>query len=99
MCMISRRMWKLPHYSLKGKVPRDFGLHIFFMNLFPQAPNYPIRAISNFLRKFSEILPGQGTLPGVDVKCQMCQVSNEKIFNQKSFNYFVWTPLDSRVNI
>ncbi len=25
-------------------------------------------------------------------------VANGKIFNQKSFNYFVWTLLDSRVN-
>jgi hypothetical protein len=26
-------------------------------------------------------------------------VANRKIFNQKSFNYLVWTPLGSRINI
>ncbi len=34
--------------KLKGTVPRDFRLQVFFMNQFPQAPEYPIRAISNW---------------------------------------------------
>ncbi len=55
----------------KGTVSRDFWLLFFSWISFPQAPEYTIRAISNF----------------------------SKIFNHKSFNYFVWTPLGSRVNL
>jgi hypothetical protein len=36
--------------------------------------------------KFSEISAAQGAPP------------IKKIFNQKSFKYFVWTPLGSRIN-
>jgi hypothetical protein len=42
-----------------------------------------------FFRKFAEIFAAQGAPP----------VSLAKIFNQKSFNNIVWTPLGSRVNI
>jgi hypothetical protein len=38
-----------------------------------------------------EIFAAQGALPG---RWQM-----EKIFNLKSFKYFVWTPLGSRDNL
>jgi hypothetical protein len=33
--------------ALKG-VPRDFRLLVFFMNPFPQAPEYMSRVVSNF---------------------------------------------------
>jgi hypothetical protein len=35
-------------FSLKGTVPRDFRLQVFYMDQFPQAPDYTIRAVSNF---------------------------------------------------
>ncbi len=34
--------------QFKGTVPRDYRLQVFFMNQFPQAPEYTIRAVSNF---------------------------------------------------
>jgi hypothetical protein len=44
--------------NLKGTVSQDFRLLVFFMNLFPLAPEYTIRAISNF-RKYAEIFTAQ----------------------------------------
>jgi hypothetical protein len=35
------------HSPFKGTVPRDFRLQVFFMNQFPQAPEYTIRVFSN----------------------------------------------------
>jgi hypothetical protein len=67
--------------KIKGTVPRYFLHQVFFMNQFPQAPQYPIRAISNFFKnswKYSEL----------NVHCR-CQWQMEKIFNQKIFSYFV----------
>jgi hypothetical protein len=32
----------------KGSLKRDFCLQVFFVNPFPQAPAYPIGAVSNF---------------------------------------------------
>ncbi len=43
---------------LKGTVSRDFLLLVFFMNQFPQAPEYTIRAVSNFFensRRYSQL--------------------------------------------
>ncbi len=44
--------------SLKGTVSRDFLLLVYFMNQFPQAPEYTIRAVSNFFensRRYSQL--------------------------------------------
>jgi hypothetical protein len=46
----------------------------------PQAPEYPIRAISKFSKICGDIRNSRSTTP----------VAKGKIFNQKSFNYFVW---------
>jgi hypothetical protein len=48
---------------LKGTVSRDFLLPVFFLNQFPQASDYTIRAVSNFFRKFAEIFVAQGLPP------------------------------------
>jgi hypothetical protein len=49
----------------------------------------PGRSVIGFnYRKFAEIFAAQGA-----------PVAYEKMFNQKTFDYFVWTPLGSRVNI
>ncbi len=45
--------------------------------------------VTEFFRKFAEIFAAQGVTGG----------KWQKIFKQKNFNYFVWTPLSSRVNI
>jgi hypothetical protein len=69
------------------------GTSGFFMNQFPQTPENTFRPLSNFFQKFAEIFAAHGA-----PLCRWDRWQMEKIFNQKNFNYFVWTPL-SRVNI
>jgi hypothetical protein len=47
-----------------------------------------------FFQKFAEIFAAQGAPP-----VSLTPVANGKIFNHKSVNNFVWTPLGSRVNL
>jgi hypothetical protein len=47
-----------------------------------------------FFRKFAEIFAAQGLPPE-----STTLVANGKIFNQKKFNNFIWSPLGSRGNI
>ncbi len=73
---------------VKGTVPQDFRLHVFFMNQFPQAPEYPNRAILNFFenwRRYSQLK--------VPHRSHWHWWQMEKVLNQKSFNCFVWVPL------
>ncbi len=85
------------HKSLdqfKGKVSQGFLLLVFFMNHFPQAPEYPIRVVSNFCEnswRHSQLKVHHG------YRWHRWQM--EKIFNHKNFNCFVWKPLESRVNL
>ncbi len=47
--------------AFKGTVSRDFLLLVFFMNQFPQGPEYTIRAVSNFFensRRYSQLKVG-----------------------------------------
>jgi hypothetical protein len=77
---------------IKGDSATRFSISGFFMNQFPLAPECVIRAISNFFensRRYSQLK--------VHHRCQRHQWQMQKIFHQKSFNYFVWTPLGSRV--
>jgi hypothetical protein len=60
---------------LKGTVPRDFRLQVFFMNQFPQAPEN--------LQIYSQLKVHHQVL------LHLWQM--EKILNPKSLNYFVWT--------
>ncbi len=83
-----------PLTLIKGTVSRDFLLLVFFLNQFPQASDYTIRAVSNFFensRRYSQ--------HKVCHRCQQHRWQMEKTFKQKNFNNFVWTPLGSRVNI
>jgi hypothetical protein len=44
--------------ELKGSLARDFRLLVFFMDQFPQCPEYPIEAFSNFYensRRYSQL--------------------------------------------
>jgi hypothetical protein len=62
------------------------------MNQFPQAFKYPIRVVSNFLQKFTEIFAAQSAPP-----VSVTPVANEKNLQSKSFNYFVRTPVNTQI--
>ncbi len=88
------RYWFYNTISVKETVPRDFDFRFFVMNQFPPSPWISLRAASNFfesLRRYSQIK--------VHYRCHWQRWQMEKIFNQKSFKYLVWTPLGGRVNI
>ena len=53
-------------------------------------PLGPFRILS----KFAEIFAAQGAPP-----VSLTTVANGKNLPSKKFNYFVWTPLGSRVNL
>ncbi len=75
-------------------VLKIFAFHFFSWISFPQAPEYTMRAVSNFFKnslRYSQLKAHQ--------RCRWHQWQMEKIFNQKNFNYFVWTPFCRRVNI
>jgi hypothetical protein len=83
-----------PHITfLKGQCHEIFQLQAFSWISFPQALKYPSSVIKFFL-KFAEIFADQGAPP-----VSLTQVANGKIFNQKSFNCFIWTPMGCRANI
>ncbi len=71
---------------IKGTVPRDFQLQIFFLNQFPQAPEYTIRTISNFVKNFRRYSQLK-----VHHRCCWHRWQMEKFFNQNSFNYLFYT--------
>jgi hypothetical protein len=79
---------------LKGQCHEIFDFCFFSWISFPQAPEYTNRAVSNFFensRIYSQLK--------VHHRCQRHRWQMAKIFKLKIFNYFVWTPLGSRVNI
>ncbi len=79
---------------IKGTVSRDFLLLVFSWINFPQASDYTIRAVLNFFensRRYSQLK--------VCHRCQRHRWQIEKIFNQKNFYNFFWSPLGSRGNI
>ncbi len=89
-----RKGWKVEKVPvIKGTVPRDFRLLFFHESVSPKHWVY-YKGRFKFFRKFAEIFTAQGSPPVL-----LTPMANEKIFNQKKFNNFVGTPLDSRVNI
>ncbi len=79
---------------LKGQCHEIFDLWFFSWISFPQAPECTITAISNFFensRRYSRLK--------VHHRCRWHWWQMKKIFNQKNFTYFVWTPLGSTVDI
>ena len=79
---------------LKGQCHEIFDFCFFSWISFPQAPEYTNRAVSNFFensRRYSQLK--------VHHRCRWHRWQMAKIFKLKNFNYFVWTPLGSRVNI
>ncbi len=81
-------------HHLKGQCHEIFDFWIFSWISFPQAPEYTIRAVSNFFENSRKIFgaPPVSTTPMVHWKM-------EKIFNHKSLYYVIWTTLGSRVNL
>ncbi len=79
---------------LKGQCHEIFDFWFFSWISFPQVPEYTIRVVSNFFensRRYSQLK--------VCHRCQGHRWQMQKIFNHKSFNYLVWTPLGSIVNL
>ncbi len=81
-------------WYLKGTVSRDFLLLVLFMNQFPPSPEYSIKTVSNFFKNSRRYWQLK-----VCHRCQRHRWQMEKIFNQKNFNNFVWSPLGSSGNI
>ncbi len=80
--------------SLKGQCHEIFDFWFFSRISFPQAPECTIRVVSNFFensRRYSQLK--------VCHRCQRHRWQMRKIFNQISFNYLVWTPFGSIVNL
>ncbi len=75
-------------------MPRDFRLQVFYMDQFPQSPCLYHEGCFKFFentRRYSQLK--------VHHRCRWHRWQIKKIFNQKSFHYFFWTPLSSRVSI
>jgi hypothetical protein len=78
----------------KGRCHEIFCFWFFSWISCPTAPEYSIKTVSNFfenLRRYSQLK--------VCHQCQRHRWQMEKIFIQKNFNNFVWSPLGSRGNI
>ncbi len=98
-----RRRWKnsfgwvflwLRKLKLKGQCHEIFFFWFFSWISFPPAPEYSFKTVSNFFensRRYSQLK--------VCHRCRWHRWQMEKIFNQKNFNNFVWSPLGSRGNI
>ncbi len=79
---------------LKEQCHEIFCFWFFSWISFPQASDYTIRAVLNFFensRRYSQLK--------VWHRYQRHRWQMEKIFNQKNFNNFIWSPLGSRGNI
>ncbi len=81
---------------IKGTVPRDFRLLVLFMNQFP--PSTWVYHYGHF-KFFRKLNSRRYTRLKVHHRCPWHWWQLEKILDKKNFNYFVWTPLGSRVNI
>ncbi len=90
---ISKRVSNWPTH-LKGQCHEIFCFWFFLWISYPPVPEYPIRTVSNFFqnsRRYSQLK--------IVHRCRWHRWQMIKIFNQKNFNNFVGSPLDSRVNI
>ncbi len=67
-------------WSLKGTVLRDFRLQVFYMDQFPQAPDYTISAVSNFSKIHGDIRSSRCTTGVVDTSGKWKKSSIRKVF-------------------
>ncbi len=80
--------------DLKDQCHEIFCFWFFSRISFPRAPECSIKTVSNFFensRRYSQLK--------VCHHCQRHRWQMERIFNQKNFNNFVWSPLSSRGNL
>ncbi len=80
--------------NLKGQCHEIFCFWFLSWISFPPAPEYSIKTVSNFFENSRRYLQLK-----VCRRCQRHRWQMEKIFNQKNFNNFVWSPLGSRGNL
>ncbi len=73
---------------------QDFLLLVFLWNSFPQPQSIPLGPFQFFSKIHGHIRSSRLTTGVADTGGNW-----KKVFNQKNFNNFVGTPLDSRVNI
>jgi hypothetical protein len=52
--------WEEVRTELKGTVPRDFSLHVLFMNHLPQAPDITNSVVTNFFEIYSQLKMANG---------------------------------------
>ncbi len=71
-------------FYLKGQCQEIFDFRLFLRIIFPQAPEYTIRAVSNLFENSQRYSPLKLHHP-----VSLTLVANEIIFYQKSFNYFL----------
>ncbi len=79
---------------LKGQCHEIFCFWFFSRISFPPAPEYSFKTFSNLFensRRYSQLK--------VCHRCQRHRWQKEKIFSQKNFDIFFWSPLGSRGNI
>jgi hypothetical protein len=70
-------------FSLKGTVPRDFRLTVFFHESVSHKPLITLGSFQ-FFRKFTEIFKAQGILP-----VSLTPVANRKNLQSESLTYFL----------
>jgi hypothetical protein len=75
---------------LKGQCHEIFGFRFSTWISFPQAPDYTIRAVSNFLRKYTEIFAAQSAPP-----VSLTPVANTALWNRNYFLRFRFQVLKS----
>jgi hypothetical protein len=84
---------KISEY-LKGQCHEIFDFGFVHESDSPKPLSITLGPFQIFLNIHVDIHSSRCTTGVVDTGLKM-----EKIFNHKSFNYFVWTPLESRVNL
>ncbi len=81
-------------FYLQGQCHENFDFRFSTWISFPRAPDYTNRAVSNFYKNSRRYLQLKA-----QHWCRWHRWQMKKIFNQKIFHYFFWTPLSSRVSI
>jgi hypothetical protein len=77
MCLSLYLYHKMCDNLLEGQCHEIFDFKFFHESVSPQAPAYPIRAVLNFFRKFSEIFAAQGA-PTLDTGGKWKNLPSEK---------------------
>jgi hypothetical protein len=85
-------------FVIKGTVPRDFDFRFSTWISFPQAPDYTVRAVSNFFensRRYSQLKDYHTGVIDTGGKWKKCQIFSRR--NEKDF--FSFQPKWKRCNV